>query len=223
MRPHGSALLLLSGGVQAFVQPQSAGTVWQRSSTILCAQPSSVAAEVLSFLDAPSSLSLSDVLQFERQGHCLTKSLFTADEMAALAPHIRSGFQHFERTALKQKVDVLLGEDTANDETTATELRALLSQVPSEQIPFLQLFNMWRTPGSHQQTVKKLALSARLASVAAALLGCNTVRLYQVHERVAICLNARSKYTKLRLFVAFMLTGLDICEEARRWANELAQ
>lgn len=39
---------------------------------------------------------------------------------------------------------------------------------------FLQLFNLWR----HNDTIKELVLSKRLASIAAGLMGCEKVRIY---------------------------------------------
>lgn len=39
---------------------------------------------------------------------------------------------------------------------------------------FLQLFNLWR----HNDTIKELVLSSRLASIAAGLMGCKQVRIY---------------------------------------------
>jgi hypothetical protein len=146
------------------------------------------AASELDFLDtAGPPLSAAEVLQFERNGHSLTRNLFSAAEIEQLAPYIVSGFEQLELGALQQKVAVLLGEDAARSDATAEDLLELLQQLPPEDIPFLQVFNMWRSPGPHMEAVKRLVLSKRLAKHAAELLGCSAVRVYQDSTFVKRC------------------------------------
>jgi hypothetical protein len=133
----------------------------------------------LSFLDMekPGLLSTEDLLDFERKGHIFTSGLFTLDEMTILAPLIESAFRKHELAALRQKVSVFFGEDVATSEAcnTADRCLELLHQLPPEDIPFLQVFNLWRK----EKVIERLVKSRRIASAAAQLLGTKAVRLYQ--------------------------------------------
>ncbi|CAM9558561.1 unnamed protein product [Chrysoparadoxa australica] len=132
----------------------------------------------LSFLSTAPALPASTLLAFERQGHVVTEALFEPDEIAQLKPPILQGAAQQEEDALRQKVHVLLGSDCAIGKG-ATELRETLDGLDPEHVPFLQVFNLWRTAGPHKAAVKALATSPRLTSVAAQLLGCKRLRLYQ--------------------------------------------
>ncbi|KAG5177390.1 hypothetical protein JKP88DRAFT_346961 [Tribonema minus] len=137
------------------------------------------AAVDMNFLNVAQPVTCAEMLKFERGGHLLTRGLFSAQEMALLSPHIMAGFRALELSALQQKVTVLLGEGAAPPGASAEDLLVLLRQLPPDEIPFLQVFNMWRTPGAHAAAVSALVRSRRLARHAAALLGCQAVRVYQ--------------------------------------------
>jgi hypothetical protein len=173
----------------AFITASTVHTFRQTKQHVLAS--TSVAAPTaaeLEFLDtAGPSLSVAEVLYFERNGHSLTRNLFSAAEIEQLAPSIISGFEQLELGALQQKVAVLLGEDAAPSDATAEDLLELLQQLPPEDIPFLQVFNMWRTPGPHEEAVKRVVLSKRLAKHAADLLGVSAVRVYQDSTFVKRC------------------------------------
>jgi ectoine hydroxylase-related dioxygenase (phytanoyl-CoA dioxygenase family) len=79
-------------------------------------------------------------------------------------------------TAWKHKLKINLGLETEETEgLTVSECEKLLSDVDKEDIPFMQLFNMWYA----SDDVRSLALSTELGQVAAQLLGTKSVRLYQ--------------------------------------------
>eukprot|EP00611_Tribonema_gayanum_P008068 TRINITY_DN17527_c0_g1_i3.p1 TRINITY_DN17527_c0_g1~~TRINITY_DN17527_c0_g1_i3.p1 ORF type:complete len:406 (-),score=153.31 TRINITY_DN17527_c0_g1_i3:44-1228(-) len=173
-RPHTSGSPLTCSSRQQ--QPLRIATGDGDSSAALTVTPAAVD---MNFLNVAQPVTCAEMLKFEREGHLLTRGLFSAQEMALLSPHIMAGFRALELSALQQKVAVLLGEGAAPPGASAEELLALLRQLPPDEIPFLQVFNMWRTPGAHAAAVSALVRSRRLARHAAALLGCQAVRVYQ--------------------------------------------
>jgi hypothetical protein len=127
------------------------------------------------------NIDISTVLDFERNGHTVTRNLFKATEMAALNPHIRAVFTKREFDSWLHSVRVMLGDDAAYDDfgeimlETSEECRDALEEY-DVMLPFLQVFNSWR----QDAVVRALASSPRLARTAATLLGVPRVRLYQV-------------------------------------------
>ncbi|CAN0081202.1 unnamed protein product [Discosporangium mesarthrocarpum] len=127
----------------------------------------------LDFLDDASfSVPFDLLLAFEREGHTVSRGLFTEEEAVALGPSVQRGFEEHEKLALRQKVSVCFGDHHLRGDETTQELLSLLRSLPADKVPFLQVFNLYRKAGPHQETVKRLVLSKRLASVAAQLLGC---------------------------------------------------
>eukprot|EP00903_Cladosiphon_okamuranus_P014776 g13690.t1 len=118
-------------------------------------------------------------LAFERNGHVATRGVFSWKQLEALRPSIVGAFELQEMNALRQKVSVWFGDETAADLETAPQLRARLKRLAPEEVPFLQVFNMFRKDGPYRETIERIVLSPRLANVAAQLLGCKRVRLYQ--------------------------------------------
>ncbi|CAN0327379.1 unnamed protein product [Pylaiella littoralis] len=136
--------------------------------------------EDLRFLDAADfRVPAEDRLAFERNGHSVTRGIFSSEQLKALRPTIVEAFELQEMDALRQKVSVWFGDETASGLETAPQLRARLKRLAPEEIPFLQVFNMFRKDGPCRETIERVVLSARLAHVAAQLLGCERVRLYQ--------------------------------------------
>ncbi|CAM9562288.1 unnamed protein product, partial [Ascophyllum nodosum] len=134
----------------------------------------------LKFLEADDySVPIQDVLAFERDGHTVTRGVFSERQLEALSPSILAGFEQHEMEALRQKVSVWFGDETALSLETAPQLRARLKHLAPDEVPFLQVFNMFRKNGAHQAIIEKLVLSPRLAQIAAQLLGCKRLRLYQ--------------------------------------------
>lgn len=124
-------------------------------------------------------LRLETLLQFERDGHCTTRSLVPQLPLDA----IDAAFSSQSLAVHRQKLRVILGEDEAaaaeahasSDAARLKALRRKLASLPEGAVPFLQGFNLWR--GSAE--VAALAGSAELAGTAARLLGVERVRLYQ--------------------------------------------
>lgn len=80
----------------------------------------------------------------------------------------------FRLISSRHAVRVVLGMEGADD-MTIEECRDALSNVDSDAIPFLQLFNLWRS----SQAAQAVASSPYLGYIASELLGCGAVRLYQ--------------------------------------------
>lgn len=102
-------------------------------------------------MSAPPELSLEELLEFERLGHLCTRDLLSEAE-AYVSP--------ITKVAKLEEQQALKHAETMNDDGAA---------------PFLQCFNPHRRHGA----AKDLALSERLAGVAAQLLGVDSLRLYQ--------------------------------------------
>lgn len=56
-----------------------------------------------------------------------------------LLPKNVSGFEHQEIEALRQKISVWFGDETAFGLATAPELRARLKRIAPDEVPFLQV------------------------------------------------------------------------------------
>jgi len=142
--------------------------------------------EISSALESISSASkapdvdISAVLEFERNGHTVTRNLFDGAEIAALDPHIRALFTRREFDAWLHSTRVMLGDEAVYDDfgelmlETSEECREALEEY-DVLLPFLQVFNSWRVDA----VVRAVASSPRLARTAATLLGVPRVRLYQ--------------------------------------------
>lgn len=135
---------------------------------------------------APRSLSAAHLLSFERQGFLFDRGLLDASTVKALSPVLEQVYERQTHSVLRQKVRVVLGEEAlaqaeaqaGSQREQAKEFRRLLDSVPEGSIPFLQLFNAWRSAPA----VFELLSSPRIAGAAAQLLGARPdqrVRLYQ--------------------------------------------
>ncbi|CAB1113097.1 unnamed protein product [Ectocarpus sp. CCAP 1310/34] len=134
----------------------------------------------LTFLEAADfDVPAEDRLAFERNGHAVTRGVFSSKQLNALRPSIVQAFELQEMNALRQKVSVWFGDDDASELETAPQLRARLKRLTPEEVPFLQVFNMFRKDGPFRETIERVVLSPRLAHIAAQLLGCQRLRLYQ--------------------------------------------
>lgn len=102
-------------------------------------------------------LGASELLAFERDGHCATRGLLAPAEAALLLESLRA--EHGRRQA--ETVGKLLADHGPNRRRG--------------DVPFEQLFNLW----AYCAAARAVAGSERLAATAAALLGCERVRLYQ--------------------------------------------
>mmetsp|Transcript_33321 Transcript_33321/g.43964 ORF Transcript_33321/g.43964 Transcript_33321/m.43964 type:complete len:396 (-) Transcript_33321:198-1385(-) len=122
-------------------------------------------------------LSDSELLHFERQGFLITKGLCTEKEIEHIKGHLKEEYSSRELDAYRQKVMVCLGEEAWELCETKEDCQRLLNEnLASDMIPFLQVFNLWRTGNLE---IQKFILAKRFAHTAAQLLGVKRVRLYQ--------------------------------------------
>lgn len=122
---------------------------------------------------APPRLSASQLLRFERRGWTCTRQLFAPDELSEFLPALEAELNRKELDAWNHRLEVLHpGSPRASSVPAA---RAVLLKSGTEPVGFLQAFNLHR----YDDTVARLVTSERLAAVAAQLLGCDRVRLYQ--------------------------------------------
>jgi hypothetical protein len=114
-------------------------------------------------------LSDKEKLRFMRDGHLLKRGLINPGLITdTVAPSLMQLFNQNILTAWKHKLKINLGMDSeATKELTVAECEKLLEGVDKEDIPFMQLFNMWYA----SDDVRSLALSSELGHVAAQLLG----------------------------------------------------
>lgn len=110
-----------------------------------------------------------ELLQFMRDGHLLKRGLINPSLITdTVAPSLLQLFEKNILTAWKHKLKINLGLDSdATKEFTVSECEKLLAGVDKEDIPFMQLFNLWYA----SDDVRSLALSSELGRVAAQLLG----------------------------------------------------
>mmetsp|Transcript_89473 Transcript_89473/g.252031 ORF Transcript_89473/g.252031 Transcript_89473/m.252031 type:complete len:320 (+) Transcript_89473:132-1091(+) len=98
------------------------------------------------------------VADFDRQGHVVTRGLFSPSEFAELAAPLRSVAEAEEAAAAARKAE-------------AMQIRG----AQGKPLPFVQVFN----PHKRHAAARRLAFAPVLAATAAALLGVASVRLYQ--------------------------------------------
>jgi len=101
-------------------------------------------------LDEPFQISETQIAEFRKNGHALTKGLLSSKEVDAYRPVILSAATKFNTEKRKMQDRDTYGK------------------------AFLQIMNLWR----HDNQVKKVVMSERLAKVAADLLGVKNVRIY---------------------------------------------
>lgn len=125
-------------------------------------------------------LSDSELIQFLREGHLFTSQLIEPKAITDfVAPAARAAYTNPDLAlqAYRHKVRVCKKptKDLNVDSLTLQECMAILSDVEAEDIPFMQLFNLWR----QVPEIQAIALNPELGKFAADLLGVDAVRLYQ--------------------------------------------
>ena len=103
------------------------------------------------------------------QGHVLIKGLFNPTVISEVLDDATAATAEFALDALQHKVRVILGKD---DSTTLSldECKALLSEVEKDEIPFMQLFNLWQK-GKYGTRVRKIMLDPTLGMLVRNSLG----------------------------------------------------
>ena len=123
---------------------------------------------------AKTDVSASDVVAFMRDGHLFKRQLVERDRLDKLLPLAKEYVDANMLTSLRHKVEVTLGRTDAAT-LSLKQCQALLVEVDPSFLPFLQMFNLWKT----LPAAREIACSALIGSAAAALLGVDSVRLYQ--------------------------------------------
>ncbi|KAK3244004.1 hypothetical protein CYMTET_46369 [Cymbomonas tetramitiformis] len=126
-------------------------------------------------LEPTYRISPQQLLKYERKGYVCTRGLFTEDELSRFRPAVEGATSRLELKALRQRVSVLCPGVDATQLQSKEEAQQLLATRAVEEVGFLQYINLHQT----DQTIDHLLRSPRVAAAAAALLGCNRVRLYQ--------------------------------------------
>lgn len=119
-------------------------------------------------------LSTAAILRFERCGHVTQTKVLPSRRVKEIIPAINDAYHAQQVAVYQQKLRVILGADCDPD-LPLKALQQKVAALPEGCIPFLQAFNLWRTCPA----VASLACSAEIAGTAAALLGCDRVRLFQ--------------------------------------------
>jgi len=122
-------------------------------------------------------LCVEDILKFERRGHILTRDLFADNHILAIREEIAKEFDEKLLEAYQHRCEVELGSEIGRGVQSPEEGEQLLRSKGID-VPFLQLFNLWKSSESNEN-IKKLVLSPRLAQIAASLLGSKSVCIYQ--------------------------------------------
>eukprot|EP00884_Botryococcus_braunii_P007716 jgi/Botrbrau1/16946/Bobra.49_2s0012.1 len=120
-------------------------------------------------------LGVQQLLSFERKGWLSVRQLFSREEVEHIHKAILPALEERELEALQQRIRVLCPGVDPYAVNCKESAHSILAQKSVEPLGFLQFFNL----NKYIPLVKELACSKRLASMAASLLGCDKVRLYQ--------------------------------------------
>ena len=115
-------------------------------------------------------LDLSQLLSYERAGHLTTRGLLPKVRVAELRRVVRAAYSARELDAHRQKVRVLLGDDALQEVDASggsskrklALLKRALAAVDPDDIPFMQLFNLW----PELESVASLLRSPEMAGTA---------------------------------------------------------
>jgi hypothetical protein len=122
-------------------------------------------------------VTLEERLHYERDGHvCIRKAI---DDAFACNPMVRAlttEIMSRRLEAYKHRVAVLCPGVNARDVQSVDDAKSVLKKHSHEDVGFLQTFNLHRDVKSD---AREYILSKRFAKIAADLLGCEKVRLYQ--------------------------------------------
>ena len=121
-----------------------------------------------------AAVTVAEVVAFMRDGHLFKRQLIERDRLEGLLPLVQEFVDKNMLASLRHKVEVTMGRTDAAT-LSLSQCQALLAEVDPSLLPFLQIFNLWKS----LPVARELACSAQLGSAAAALLGVDSVRLYQ--------------------------------------------
>jgi ectoine hydroxylase-related dioxygenase (phytanoyl-CoA dioxygenase family) len=115
-------------------------------------------------------------LSFARDGHCVLRKIFSSQRIAKMRKSLTKHAKQQELLAWQQKVEVAAqSHEHAQACQTVVECQRTLADLGASpvDVPFLQYFNTWRT------LPEVLEIAKDLAPIAAILLDCDSIRLYQ--------------------------------------------
>ena len=138
--------------------------------------PSAQKARTKSKLKLPvvTSPNLETQLQYARNGHTVLRSLLPPETLQILQKQLQKYVESNKLLAYQQKVAVAYNDNQlAASLTTLAECQDYLQRAEIHSLPFLQFFHTWKS------IPLVLELAETLAPVAAQLLDCSSIRLYQ--------------------------------------------
>ncbi|KAG2486954.1 hypothetical protein HYH03_014451 [Edaphochlamys debaryana] len=115
------------------------------------------------------------MLRFERDGFVVTRSLLSGGTIDSLRHACEGEVAGRKLESLRHRIRVLCPNIDPNSIHDEAEAREVLDELATDELGFLQFFNLHRS----SRTVAQVALGAELAAVAAQLLNCKKVRVYQ--------------------------------------------
>jgi len=122
-------------------------------------------------------VSAEEALQYERNGHvCIRGAVSPPTDMNPMVKAVSGEIMARRLEAYKHRVSVLCPGVGAEAVTSVEEARKILKKHSKEDVGFLQTFNLHRDEDS---PATEYIMSKRFAKIAAELMGCKKVRLYQ--------------------------------------------
>ncbi|KXZ56249.1 hypothetical protein GPECTOR_1g217 [Gonium pectorale] len=115
------------------------------------------------------------LLRYEREGFVQTPRLLQPEQMSSLRASCEQLVASRRLDSLRHRIRVLCPGVDPDSVTSEAEARAALEDHATDDLGFLQFFNLHRI----NKAVARVALSPELASVASQLLGVRRVRVYQ--------------------------------------------
>ena len=154
-------LALLIAAVNCYTQHGLLPTARLKSTAVQCNAD----------MSSTSLLTDKEILSFMRDGHLLKRGLINSGLITdTVSPSLMQLYNQNILTAWRHKLKIILGMDSdSTKELTVSDCELLLADTDKEEIPFMQLFNLWYA----SDDVRTLALSTELGRVAAQLLGSN--------------------------------------------------
>ncbi|GAB5372323.1 hypothetical protein AAMO2058_001655500 [Amorphochlora amoebiformis] len=120
-------------------------------------------------------MSTSQIIDFERRGYAIIRDLFSPEEISHLSSHLTKEFNKELLKAYQHRCEVEIGSEIKGEKITSISRAKKLLKNYKADIPFLQLFNLWKT----NPAARNISRSPKLCTAVADLLGVNKLCLYQ--------------------------------------------
>ena len=128
------------------------------------------------FADGGRATTLEEQLRYEREGHVCIRSAVGGMEMNPMVKAVTQEIMARRLEAYRHRVSVLCPGVNAGELQDIEECKRALKKHSQEDVGFLQTFNLHRNENS---PAREYIMSKRFAKIAAELMGCESVRLYQ--------------------------------------------